>query len=256
MENSVHIIINSKGGVGKSGVAATLAGYFYDHEKEVSCIDADPTVKTFATYKRFGAVRVKGLIEDNRIDERAFDALVDRIMSEPKKIHIIDTGSSGFVSIMSYLFEGDIFDMLNRRGKKIYFHIPIVGAQAQEESISGMEAIISQIPNFVKVVVWVNEYNAKVKIDGKGFLESPLFKKYEKRCAAFIVQEKMNANTFGADMAHMLKSHMSFAEAVVSSEFSFMAQERLRKVRGIMYGHFDKLFGMDSKFLDTQAAAE
>lgn len=257
MESSIHIIISPKGGAGKSGVAAILAGYCADHQIDLSCIDSDPTIKTFATYKRFNAMRVQGLIDDdNQIDERAFDGVVDKVLQERKKTHVIDTGSSGFVVIMNYLIMGDILESFKKKGKKIYFHIPIVGGQAQEESISGMENIISQIPEFVKVIVWINEYNFKVKIDGKGFLESAVYNKYKPRLLATINQAKLPANTFGADMTHMLKSHLSFTEALTSSEFSFAAQERLRKTRRILYEGLDQIFKLDSSFLEEQIAAE
>jgi CobQ/CobB/MinD/ParA nucleotide binding domain len=259
MESSFQFIVSPKGGVGKSGVAALLAGYCADHGLDLSCIDADPTIKTFATFKRFNAERVQGLIDDdNEVDARAFDGVVEKLIKERKKIHVVDTGSSGFVVIMNYLIMGDILEILRKKGKKIYFHIPIVGGQAQEESIFGMENIIRQIPDFVKVIVWINEYNFKVKIDGKGFLESPLYAKYKPRILAAVTQAKLPANTFGADMTHMLKSHMSFSEAVISSEFSFAAQGRLRKTRKILYAGLDQIFGLKSSFLDDdeQEAAE
>jgi hypothetical protein len=257
MESSLHFIISPKGGVGKSGVAAIVAGYCADHNVDLSCIDSDPTIKTFATFKRFNAMRVHGLIDDdNQIDERAFDGIVEKIIKERKKNHVVDTGSSGFVVLMNYLIMGDILESFKKKGKKIYFHIPIVGGQAQEESILGMENIIRQIPDFVEIIVWVNEFNVKVKIDGKGFLESALYELYKPRLLATVTQAKLPANTFGADMTHMLKSHMSFSEAVISSEFTFAAQERLRKTRRVLYEGLDKIFDLDSSFLEEQEAAE
>ena len=257
MENSLHIVINSKGGVGKSSVSAVLAGYFGDLDKDITCFDADPTIKTFSTYKRFNANRLVGLIDDddNEINSRAYDALVDDVVKNRKKIHIVDTGSSGFVSFINYIVGSGALDFISSSGKTIYFHIPIVGAQSQDQSIVGMETILLNIPDFVKVVIWLNEYNDKVNIDGVGFLKSSIHEKYKNRISAVITQEKMNANTFKADMTHMLKSHMSFAEAIVSPQFSSMAQIRLTKVREVLYAGLDRVFGLDSSVLTKQGSA-
>jgi hypothetical protein len=50
---SVHIILQGKGGVGKSFVSAILAQYFRTKPAPVHCLDTDPINATFAQSSRF-----------------------------------------------------------------------------------------------------------------------------------------------------------------------------------------------------------
>ena len=47
----VHFILQGKGGVGKSVVAALLAQYLHDKNVTVRCVDADPLNKTLAGFE-------------------------------------------------------------------------------------------------------------------------------------------------------------------------------------------------------------
>src|ERR1700675_1723506 len=65
--NAIHIILQGKGGVGKSLVAALLAQYL-EGKSNLFCADTDPVNDTFAKYSAFGAERVKILNADKNID--------------------------------------------------------------------------------------------------------------------------------------------------------------------------------------------
>jgi cellulose biosynthesis protein BcsQ len=46
----IHMVLQGKGGVGKSFVAALMAQYLQDRGQDPVCIDTDPVNATFAGY--------------------------------------------------------------------------------------------------------------------------------------------------------------------------------------------------------------
>ena len=79
---AIHLTLQGKGGVGKSLVASVLAQYLRERGKEVRCIDTDPVNRTFAQYSALGADRLNLRDEHNRIEQRAFDSLIERFLTE------------------------------------------------------------------------------------------------------------------------------------------------------------------------------
>ena len=91
---AIHLTLQGKGGVGKSLVASVLAQYLREEGKEVRCIDTDPVNRTFAQYGALGADRLNLRDEHNRIEQRAFDSLIERFLTEDAATFVVDNGAS------------------------------------------------------------------------------------------------------------------------------------------------------------------
>ncbi|WP_455474103.1 nucleotide-binding protein [Bartonella sp. B30(2025)] len=50
---NIHIVLQGKGGVGKSLVASLVMQYLLENKTDVRGIDTDPVNQTFANYKNF-----------------------------------------------------------------------------------------------------------------------------------------------------------------------------------------------------------
>jgi cellulose biosynthesis protein BcsQ len=74
----VHLVLQGKGGVGKSFVSSILAQYLGDKERPVHCFDTDPINATFAQYSELNAEHVN-VLRRGAIDARAFDSVVEKI---------------------------------------------------------------------------------------------------------------------------------------------------------------------------------
>ena len=61
IEAGVHFVLQGKGGVGKSFVAAIIAQYFRGAGKPVHCFDTDPVNATFAQYEGLEAEHINVL---------------------------------------------------------------------------------------------------------------------------------------------------------------------------------------------------
>jgi MinD-like ATPase involved in chromosome partitioning or flagellar assembly len=102
--STVHLILQGKGGVGKSFIAALLAQFLQEKGVPVRCFDADPVNSTLASFPALQTTKLD-LIESSdkgrRINPRRFDDLVDHIAGQHADAHVIvDTGSSAFVPLL------------------------------------------------------------------------------------------------------------------------------------------------------------
>src|SRR5437016_2702083 len=75
---AVHLILQGKGGVGKSFVSSILAQYFRDKAKTVQCFDADPVNATLAQYTELNAEHVN-VLKRGTINEKEFDRVVEKV---------------------------------------------------------------------------------------------------------------------------------------------------------------------------------
>jgi len=73
----IHMVLQGKGGVGKSFVAALMAQFLQDRGCDPLCIDTDPVNATFAGYSAFG-VHAIDLVDSRDINPRRFDLLVEQ----------------------------------------------------------------------------------------------------------------------------------------------------------------------------------
>lgn len=102
----IHIILQGKGGVGKSFIAATLAQYKAKNQQKSLCIDTDPVNATFSGYKAINVERLQ-IMDGDEINTRNFDILIEMIASSKSDV-IIDNGASSFVPMSHYLISNHV----------------------------------------------------------------------------------------------------------------------------------------------------
>ncbi|MDM0029144.1 nucleotide-binding protein [Variovorax saccharolyticus] len=226
---AVHLTLQGKGGVGKSFVSAVLAQYFLDSGKTtVTCLDTDPVNQTFVNYKALNAEHVK-LLEGAQINERNFDALMERLLSEDG-VFIVDNGSSSFVPLSNYLIENDAFRMLREAGREVVIHTIVTGGQALLDTLSGFKSLTEQT-GAGNVVVWLNEYFGPIEYEGKCFDEMRVYKENSQKVRGIVRIAKRNQDTFGRDVELMASKKLTFSEALSGPEFTIMSKQRIKTVQ-------------------------
>ena len=78
---SIHILLQGKGGVGKSLISAILSQYLLSKGQDVRGIDADPVNQTLSEYRGL-AVSCLNLLKEGSVDQREFDLLMERFLTE------------------------------------------------------------------------------------------------------------------------------------------------------------------------------
>ena len=224
----IHLILQGKGGVGKSMVAAILGQFLRARGLDVRCIDTDPVNQTLTQYTALHAEHLK-LMSESRIDSRVFDQLMERMLTESATF-VVDNGASTFIPLWHYVIENGAIESLEKHGRRVYVHSVITGGQAMVDTLSGFNDLASTTPA-QNLVVWINEYFGPVEMNGKRFSEMKVFDQHSSRIRGVVSVPRRSADTFGRDIEQMLSSKLTFDEAISGREFSIMGRQRLELVR-------------------------
>ena len=201
LENSIHLFLAHKGGVGKTTLSALLAEWMLGKGVAPVVYDADARNRDacISQYKALNARRLDNLLvqrEDGteHINEAGFESLLESLMEEQGP-HLVDTGANTYTNWMSYVGELSLADELESVGKTVFVHTIIAGGEMCEETVRGLEEIAERMPSW-KIVVWVNEYKSPAKLrGGEHFLESAPFVALSSRLQAVIRMPEVSMTT-------------------------------------------------------------
>ena len=234
----VHMILQGKGGVGKSFVAAVLAQYQLSQGRNPLCIDTDPVNSTFFGFKGLNVRRLH-ILDGDEINSRNFDALVE-LMAPSEDDVIIDNGASSFVPLSHYLISNQVPALLQEMGHELIVHTVITGSQALLDTVSGFAQLASQFPREAWFVVWLNPYWGPIEHEGKGFEQLKAYRDNKDRVSAIVQIPALKEETYGRDLSDMLQQRLTFDEALASESLTIMTRQRLKIVRGQLYDQVDK----------------
>ncbi len=224
----VNLVLQGKGGVGKSVIASFLTQHYRDHDIAPICVDTDPVNATFAGYSAFDVRRLV-LMEDEDINQRAFDGLIEMIMTsdEPDAVMVVDNGAASFVPLGSYLAGNEAISVLTEAGHEVRLHTVLTGGQALEDTFKGLVSLSHTFPD-TPIVVWMNEFFGPLSHNGVSLELSSEYKALAPRILAQITLPSVKMETFGHDLKQMLAARQTFAEAMASDRYSIMARQRLK----------------------------
>lgn len=238
---TVNMILQGKGGVGKSFVASLLAQYFIEQDIPLTCIDTDPVNTTFAGYQALHADIIE-IMNGDDIDQRCFDKLMDRIGLLPEDNlaqMVVDNGSATFVPLGSYMAENEITSYLHdETPHNLRLHSVITGGQAMRDTLVGLKTILAAFPT-TPIVLWLNPYFGNIVRDGVPFNEFQIYKDNIHRFESVIQLPVKNQNTFGKDLTHTLNHRLTFQE-VAKSDMPTMQRHRIKKYWAEIKAEMDK----------------
>jgi len=240
--SSIHMVLQGKGGAGKSLIAVFIAQYLQNKGGKVICADTDPVNATFTQYASLDVAHVE-IAEGGNVIQRKFDPLMEMIISTDADF-VIDNGAATFMPLTRYLAENDIFKIMSEGGKQVYVHTVLTGGQAKTDTYNGFAELLGKVNNFAKVVVWENEFWGKVEYDGHPITASKIFKDADKsgKIAGVVkIIDRSQSDTFVGDMKQMTESHMTLADVMASSDFNFLVKNRLQKVVSGVFTELNKV---------------
>jgi CO dehydrogenase nickel-insertion accessory protein CooC1 len=77
---TIHLILQGKGGVGKSVVASWLAEFLLGRGQPVRCIDGDPVNRSLSQIKALNVEKLDLLNREGVVVRARYDQLVDRFV--------------------------------------------------------------------------------------------------------------------------------------------------------------------------------
>ncbi|WP_216658155.1 P-loop NTPase family protein [Halomonas hibernica] len=239
MKNTVHFILQGKGGIGKSFVSALLAEYIKTNFGTLAAFDTDQENTTFAHYKALSVKQIPVMTPSRTIDSKKFDALIVDIM-ETEEPCVIDNGANTFSPLLAYMIENDVFSMLKDAGKRVYIHSIIGGGDNLIDTANGFNSIIQGVGD-VPVVLWLNEYFGSTDSNGKEFTETTLFKNNSTLISGVVTLVERNRDTFGDDIKRMLSQRLTVSEAIASDKFNIMEKQRIKTVARDVFNQLDSV---------------
>ncbi|MEC4748597.1 ArsA-related P-loop ATPase [Methylomicrobium sp. Wu6] len=235
--SKIHMVLQGKGGVGKSMIAAAIAQHKISKGQSPLCIDTDPVNATFEGYKAL-KVRRLNIMDGDEINTRNFDVLVELIATAENDV-IIDNGASSFVPLSHYLISNQVPALLQDMGHTLVVHTVITGGQALLDTVSGFAQLAGQFPSECLFVVWLNPYWGAIEHEGKGFEQMKAYTANKGRVSAIIKIPVLKEETYGRDFAEMLQERMTFDEALAMESLTIMTRQRLKIVRTQLYGQME-----------------
>ena len=221
----IHLILQGKGGVGKSLSASILCQYLLSQGKELLAIDTDPVNRTLTGYKTLPVQKLE-LLKGDDIDRRKFDHLIEYIL-ESKGDVVVDNGAATFVPLCSYLKENQTIDFLTAAGLQVFIHTLFTGGQALKDTTDGLVSLLSHFPE-VPIVIWLNRYFGEIVYDDKQFEDFNVYQKNKTKIAALIRIPLKSEQTFGRDLEELFTKHHTFADGISDGLLPVMTRQRLK----------------------------
>lgn len=98
-KTAIHLVLQGKGGVGKSVVASWLAEYLIKRGKNVRCIDGDPVNRSLAQYKALNAEKLDLVSQAGLVVRARYDALIQRFATE-QGVFVMDSWGYGLLTLL------------------------------------------------------------------------------------------------------------------------------------------------------------
>lgn len=239
MEDSVHFILQSKGGCGKTFIAALLAQYFGKAGYDCKGFDTDQENPDFYAYKALPVRHVDVMHDQTTIDQKKFDHFMESLLTE-SGVFVVDNGANSFTPLLGYLVENSGISFLQENGKKVYLHGLIGGGDTYASTKTGFVDLVAN--SDAPVILWVNEHFGEVINEcGVPFLETDDFKKNVKRLCGAVKLHKRNPHTFGEDVKKMTKARLTFGQVMDSPDYTIMEKQRLRLFAKDVFDQLQKI---------------
>lgn len=238
INNSINLILQGKGGVGKSFISSMLSQYFLDSKKvNFFGADTDPVNHSFSNISRLNARNIE-ILKDGAILQSKFDGMFESIINEEQITFVVDNGASTFIPMIKYIKDNDIISMFDEMNRPFYIHTIIVGGQSQADTIQGLTTLFELIEksNNIKLIIWLNEFQGEVKLD------TNLMKLVKNKTAGVVVVKNWNSDAFTSDLEKMTTNRLTLEEALQSSDFNLMAKNRLKRIFNDVYVQLDSIF--------------
>lgn len=241
LDNAIHFVMQSKGGVGKSVVSSLLSQYLLQNidNDNVELIDIDPNNKTLASYKKLNVQQINIVKDDEEVvDQSKFDGFLQNFLESENKTYLVDTGSGEFLPLNNYLSVMGIADIIQDFGKNIYIHVPISYGQAEEDTKKCLIKLAESYPS-VPIIVWENEYFGKPATD---FIKTKAYQSID-NIVGVIKLNKLNSDLFEKDFEAMIKHGMTFSELADDTKtFQYLSKIRLQKLQKDIDTKIDNIF--------------
>jgi hypothetical protein len=236
---AVHLILQGKGGVGKSVVASWLAEFLMKNGRLVCCIDGDPVNRSLGQYKALRAEKLDLVNQDGLVQRTRYDGLLERFATETAAF-VVDSGATAFMPFWTYVVETEMTAVLREAGRKVYVHVPISGGEMLNDTLLGFKTLAESTTER-SIVLWINEYFGPVTRDGKCFEQMQVYLDNQEKVLGSVGIPQRSPDTYGETIRLMREKKLTFGEAIQSPEFMLAQRSRLHIVQRDLFEQLQRL---------------
>lgn len=244
--NDVHIIIQEKGGVGKTLVASILAQYLVAHKGvcNLRCLDIDASNNSLSNYAALNAVALN-LLKNGVITRQSFDPFY-AIMAETEDAILADIGTSAAISFLSFARSFELYQQALDMGRRLFIHIVLMGGAEADDTLDSFSLIADDMPKSsigeAYIVPWLNPFHGPLEFTDDRL---PFEKTEQYRTSSALIPGIINMPDFGQDFNDALnearKIGKTFAEVASDKSIAVSERYRVNKIRSSVYTSLDLL---------------
>ncbi len=235
---TIHLILQGKGGIGKSVVASWLAEFLMSRGQPVRCIDGDPVNRSLGQYKSLAVEKLDLVSQDGVLIRSRYDVLTERFLKD-EAVFVVDSGATAFLPFWTYIVESNLITLLRDAGRRVYVHIPIGGGEMLNDSLLGFRTLADTAAE-KSLVVWINEFFGPVARDGKTFDQMQVYIENREKVLTSVGIPRRSPDTFGISIQLMREAKLMFEEAIGAAGFGFMDRHRLAMVRTDLFAQLEQ----------------
>ncbi len=235
---TIHLVLQGKGGIGKSVIASWLAEFLVSRGQPVRCIDGDPVNRSLSQYKALPVEKLDLLSQEGLVMRARYDGLIGRFLTD-EAVFVVDSGATAFLPFWTYIVESDVISILRGAGRRVYVHIPISGGEMLNDTLLGFKTLAETAAE-KSLVVWINEYFGPVVRDGKNFDQMQVYLDNCEKVLTSIGIRQRPADTFGENIRRMRENKLTFQDATRAAEFYLVGKCRLQIVQHELFDQLEQ----------------
>ena len=256
MRKSVHLVLQGKGGVGKSLIARLLVEYMIHTKTSHASFDADPVNQSLCAVDAFGAKAVKLLDPNGDISARSFDTMMGDLLQASEEAIIVDSGASAFLPLMGYIEASGAIEALLDEDCEVFIHTVVTAGAAFDDTMKGFAQIAKRFGDTCNVVVWTNPFFGDLEQNGTKFIETEAVQALiEQNLIIGHVPMPVLHRLNQEDFEQFLAQNIPFSEATAkeNAELNTMVRRRLIKLHTDLMAAIGDILS-DSEDASTDAA--
>ena len=110
---------------------------------------------------------------------------------------------------------------------QLVVHTVVTGGQALLDTLHGAAQLVKQL-DAARFVIWLNPFWGPVADNGRSFEQMNVYEAIKKRIETVVSLPAFADELFPQDIASMLKSRLTFREAIESPDHSLMSRHRFK----------------------------
>ncbi len=238
IQKSIHIVTQAKGGVGKSTISAFLYQFLEEHGQVVG-FDTDPLSNSFISVKGLDVIKIEA--DANSVGTRYYDPMVESIIDNQDVSFVIDNGSSTHITLLQYMQDSDIVNLLLENKRPVVMHIPLPGGREFTDCYAELTRLVALFPK-VKFVVWENSFINQVELD---YQQEASFHGIKPSVLGIVQLRHVQHTPLFEDINILSKLNLSFHSVEEDKDklFSFAAKRRLKLYKEELFEQLQGILG-------------